>query len=201
MLREAWEPTVYVCVCMCVCTQACLRVCAHACSRVLPPPGTSKQKAQRVSILRQIFPKNKARIKTMNKWKWLIRKRKPKLRHLSHGLTLIESILMQSELNEYSIIYRLYMCSVVEEGRLCEQLQVWKQQDRVWTTITDTKRHNRGNTGICALVATTWDKVGDWINLDMEQSPFSSTHSLHIHTCLWKVSTFPTVIIYPVRWL
>lgn len=62
----------------------------------------------------------------MNKRERLIPKPKPKVRHLSHGLTLIESILMQHELNEYSIIYRLYMCSVLEEGRLCEQLQVWE---------------------------------------------------------------------------
>lgn len=120
---------VSVCVCMCVCArtrvQAHLCKCAHACARVLPPPGTSKQKAKPGSTLKQIFPKNKARIKPMNKREWLIPKPKPKRRHLSHGLSLIESILMQSELNEYSIISMLYMRSVLEEGRLCEQLQVW----------------------------------------------------------------------------
>lgn len=49
----------------------------------------------------------------------------------------------------------------MEEGRLYEQLQVWRQQGRVWTTITDTKRHNQGSTSICALVEMAWDKLGD----------------------------------------
>lgn len=129
---NAWgsqrEPTLCVCACECVCTCTYACVCAHTCSRVLPPPGTSKHQAKPGSILKQIFPKNKARIKAANKREWLIPKPKPKLRHLSHRLTLIEPILMQSELNEHSIIYRLYMRYAAEEGRLCEQLQVWEQR-------------------------------------------------------------------------
>lgn len=161
---NAWGSLRAHCVHVCVCAQERLCLCAHACSRVLPPPGTSKQKAKAGSILKQIFPKNKARIKPLNKREWLIPKPKPKLRHLSQRLTLIESILIQSELNEYSIIYRLHMRKVLEEGRLCEQLQVWEQRGRVWTTITDSKQHNRGNTGFYTPVTMIWDVVEDRIN-------------------------------------
>lgn len=109
---NAWESlrTFYVCVRVCARLQARLCMCVHAPALAFYlHQGPQSRRQSLVPYSSRFFPKNKARIKPMNKREWLIPKPKPKVRHLSRGLTLIESILMQPELNEYSIIYRLYM--------------------------------------------------------------------------------------------
>lgn len=102
-------------VCICVCRHVCTYVHMQALLFYLHKGTQSRESClDPGSFSHRIKEKKAIEEKKMTK-------SKPKLRHLS-GLTVI---LMQPGLHEYNIIYRLYMCLVMEEDRLYEQLQVW----------------------------------------------------------------------------
>lgn len=196
MLGEAWEPT----VCLCE-LGVCISVCVH--TRVLWCFTSIRDlKAEKQSL---VLYSGRFSQRIKHKIKASEQKRMTNTQAKAQPKTLIswvdaDGARINTDRAKWIRDNLQVLHALLEEGRMCEQLQVWTQGGwgRVWTTTTNTQLHNGRYTGLDAPLTVIGDGAGDGISwdLDLDLELFLPPLYAHVFVAFKKVSCFSSLIVY-----